>query len=491
MSKHPVWKAFLQVLHLALNVFLAASLFACSWIYLTPYFRLERRPEGDYFRNLPADTIEVLAVGSSHVQYSFNPAAFYAMTGAYAYNLGSMCQPFDATYWILKEALRTQSPSLIFVDIYTLLPQSQNCYADETYYIAGDFLSPDYRDEMLKNAAKLDEKTKLMYRFDLYMNHDLWKEMDLSDPASIRAAAAPYQGLNSTLGYLIREMNEFTYTPLAVLEPLEKVELTAEQKEQIDDIIQLGKENDIEIVFTIAPYLQNQESADTMAAVWAYLEEKDIPYIDEIAASPNHWFLNMDGDTAHNNSWGAEIVTRDYAQYALDHDLVTPSEENLEIKAVLSGLMDETAATLMRPENINIYDLLVDASLYPCITVLRFGASSVHGLGEYEGSALNALGFTKDFTSDYRTPYYAICQDGRLLYESGEPFTAEINGHTVEITADDILIDGESVSAPGEMQIVFLGDDFSWRNPLGIDYASRWFWKNGCDSWECTVQPSE
>ena len=47
------------------------------------------------------------------------------------------------------------------------------------------------------------------------------------------------------------------------------------------------------------------------------------------------------------------------------------------------------------------------------------------------------------------------------------------------------MIDDESIAEPGEMQLVFMPEDGRWFNPIGIDYASRWFWKNGCDGWQC------
>ena len=50
-------KVILNILHLLLNVVLAASLFVSCWCFLTPYFRVNRNTQGDAFRNLPADTV--------------------------------------------------------------------------------------------------------------------------------------------------------------------------------------------------------------------------------------------------------------------------------------------------------------------------------------------------------------------------------------------------------------------------------------------------
>lgn len=479
-------KVIATILHLVMNVVLAASLFVCCWSFLTPYFRIHRGTEGDSFHNLPADTVQVLAVGSSHMQYAFNPGVYYALTGAYSYVFASMCQPFDASYWIIQEAFESQSPSLIYVDIYTLLPQSSNCYADEVYYVAGDMLSEKNRDAMLRNAEKLDWKTKLMYRFDLYLNHDQWKQMDLLHPETIAKAVDPSKGFNTELGYVRQEPQQLKYTPLAIYDVDWEVELTDVQKQQIDDIISLCHSHGATVIFTCAPFLMDQASTNMKAAVWKYLDTKSIPYIDEITASPNHWFIDMNGDSAHNNSWGADIVTRDYAKYALDNGLVHASAYD----PVYDGLLYEqnryNAWSLMNERNVNVYTLMDDAKYFPCTVLLRFSGNRHHGLPSFEAQQLQAAGFSRDLNMDYRSDYYAVVHDGKLLKESDEPFAMELEGHSLSFTENAILLDGVPVNSNGEMQLVFGGEDLSWFNAIGIDYASRWFWKNGCDGWDCS-----
>ena len=181
-------KALLNTLQIILKTALAAVLFIMTWNWLTPYFRVNRNTDGDLFRNLPEDTIDVIALGSSHIQYAFNPAVFYAETGNYSYVLGSSCQPFSMSYYMLEEALKTQHPSVVVLDVFTLLPQSQVCYADGLYYKAIDMMSGDTRYEAGKYGTEsLPENLQEAYTYDLILNHDHWKDMDFSDPDSIKA----------------------------------------------------------------------------------------------------------------------------------------------------------------------------------------------------------------------------------------------------------------------------------------------------------------
>lgn len=464
------------------NLVLAACLFVLTWSGLTPYFRLERKADGDHFRNLPANTVEALAIGSSHMQYAFNPGTYYAYTGRYAYVYGSVCQPFDAGYWILKEAFAHQSPAVVYVDIYTLLPQSQNCYADEVYYVAGDLLSGRNRDAMFKEADGLNPETRWTYRFDLYMNHDYWKEMDFD---TWRETRRPFTGYDESLGYVRQEPKDFQYTPLPILEVQEKVVLTDREKEEIDRIITICKRKHAHLVFTCAPYLTDQASTDKKEAIWVYLEERGIPYLDEVKSSKDHWFLDMHGDTAHNNSWGAEIVTRDYALFAMENEYFSTHPMDPVMDRLVRGVEEANTVSLLSRNNINIYTLLEAAGHYPCRLAIRFKGNRRRGLGEYEAAALQKAGVGVDLHKEYRADYYALIQNGKAVQESDEPFSVVLKEHQYEFTKTDILIDGDSIQEPGEMQLVFMPEDGRWINPIGIDYLSRWFWKNGCDGWQC------
>ena len=66
------------ILMLVIKVALVIAIFGYSWYFLSPYFRTDRNKEGDLYRNLPTNSIDVICLGSSHMQYAFNPAGFYA-----------------------------------------------------------------------------------------------------------------------------------------------------------------------------------------------------------------------------------------------------------------------------------------------------------------------------------------------------------------------------------------------------------------------------
>ncbi len=471
-----------------LVLILAAGLI---WVFLTPYFRVDRNKDGDHMRSFPDHTIDVLALGSSHIQYAFNPGVFYAETGYYSYVFGSVCQPFSESTYLLEEVLKTQHPQTVIVDIFTLLPQSQVCYADGTYYIAMDMMSGETRYHAAEGIPDtVDEETRKGYQIDLYMNHENWKTMDLSKLDAIIKNASPDQGIAWGLGYVDQMPENPIYTPLEVHEPEKEVELSEREKYWIDRMIDLCAAQDIHLIFVKTPYQEDQTDADKMAAVWKYLDEKGADYIDFLAkAEELEWFLDMDGDTWHNNTWGAEIVTRYLADVITEGNDITEHKDDPDVDHIYEEAMQRTAEYLLTKQNINIYRLMEDGAKYPCIVLFRSKGAKKSSIGDYENEALNRLGLSHDFVKDPEADYYAAVKDGILLQDGSEPFEINIDGTVITFTEDDILFNGASTGTSGELQIMFCDDEFEWLNPIPIDYASGHFWKQGCDGWNCTVNP--
>lgn len=476
-------KTALKIFASFIKLILLISIAICLWIFITPYFRIDRNKEGDLFRNLPENCIDVIALGSSHMQYAFNPAVFYEETGYYSYVLGSSCQPLSMSTNMLQEALKTQKPTLVYVDVFTLLEQSDVCYADGMFYKAIDEMTGSNR---LEAADKAPEEVKLQYKYDLLMNHDQWKNIDLKDFKSFLDNAKQAEGYNYNLGHVPLEVLETRYVPLIAYEASEIKSLSDETKKSIDDLIDLCNKENIELIFIKTPYIIDEESTNTLNAVWNYVTSKGCKYIDFIQlADEINWYIDMDGDTWHNNSWGAEIVTKYLATYATENNLV----KNHQYNAVYQGLLEDaslyTAKALMNRQNVDIYRLLDEASKYPCITIMNYKGYHRTSLQDYESNALRNLGMTKDFKNNPNGNYYAVVQNGELVQESEEPFTINLDGLNIQIEEDKVIVGDTEYNKTGEMQIIFTGKDRSWTNDINIDYASKWFWKNGCDGFTC------
>ncbi len=481
MNKDSKLMIFLKIL---LKGVLACALFAGIWTFLTPYFRTDRNTDGDKYRNLPENTLDVLCLGSSHIQYCFSPAMFYADTGLYSYVLGSSCQPLQSSYALLDEALKTQHPQVVILDVFTALPQSEVCYADGMFYKALDMTEGSTRREAAE--AVPNEELRTVYRFDLLMNHDNWKRV--KGIGELISNAEKPEGVDLNLGYVPQEVTEPVYMPLITYGVTEQVSLSADDQVYLQKIIDRCRAEGIQLILIKSPFIIDQEDTNALAAVWETALRNSIPYRDFITeASEIGWFIGMDGDTWHNNVWGAEIITRELADQITANAWVTAHQDNTVWNGLLDGARQRITGYLMNDMNVDPYRLLDEAAKYPSIAVMVYHGRDHTTVGDGENDLLNRAGFVKDFIHDAGTDYYAVAVQGETLQAGTQPFTVTYNGMEIRLQSDGIYFDGALVSDPGEMQLVFSAIDGAWMNPVSINYATRWFWKNGCDGFDCTV----
>lgn len=99
---------------------------------------LNRRSEGCIqladFYELEDDRVDVLCIGSSHVYYGIDTCLLYDSYGIASYLLASPGQPVWISYYLLEEALKTQHPRLVVLDIGTLYRKEEDfgAYSFET-----------------------------------------------------------------------------------------------------------------------------------------------------------------------------------------------------------------------------------------------------------------------------------------------------------------------------------------------------------------------
>lgn len=77
------------------------------------------------FYSLDIDSLDVLFVGSSVSAAAVNPYQLYEEQGIHSYNLAGVAEPMNSTYFWLKEALRTQNPKVVFIEVQTAIRRNK------------------------------------------------------------------------------------------------------------------------------------------------------------------------------------------------------------------------------------------------------------------------------------------------------------------------------------------------------------------------------
>lgn len=271
----------------------------------------------DYVRNLYAqdrNTVDVLVLGDSHSYMAIYPHELWAHHGYAAYCYGGSGQAIWMTYHFLKEALKTQRPSLIILDAHDVtntVPESSDRNVVCSTY--GMKWSANKVDAILASVP-YGERAEYLQEFPAY--HDRYAELTVND-------FRPYRAKPGWKGALITSVIQPVEAPDidTVTEPvplLEKAEMYYRK------IIELARDERIPLLVTVVPYALTAEEQGKFLRAAEIAAEYDVPFLNynELYAETGLDFTADLCDSEHLNRHGAVKVTRHLGAYlAEQYDL--------------------------------------------------------------------------------------------------------------------------------------------------------------------------
>lgn len=138
------------------------------------------------------DSLDYLYLGSSYAYCDVDPTVIQAGTGLTGYVLAGPEQTLSQTYWYLKEALKTQTPSVVLLEASAL---HFDQYQDYTQVNVGYMPMGLNKLGAIFRASERSLRTGLL--FDLYFYHSRWKEVTAAD---VSRAILP-QGTDTLKGF--------------------------------------------------------------------------------------------------------------------------------------------------------------------------------------------------------------------------------------------------------------------------------------------------
>lgn len=129
------------------------------------------------------DSIEVLFIGASEMQYDISPMKLYEDTGVRSYNLATPGQPISCSYYLLREALKEHSPSLVVLEATGLFFGGVGLEDDECWrYILDNLELSSNKIEMAEAYEEAvvggDRWNALLPMIKYHMR---WSELNASD----------------------------------------------------------------------------------------------------------------------------------------------------------------------------------------------------------------------------------------------------------------------------------------------------------------------
>lgn len=429
------------------------AIFAVFFLVTQELLR-DKWTEGEYnvttkvkgFYAEPADTIDVVFVGSSQMYADMAPGVLFEQYGISSYDFCANEQPLWVSYSYIREAVRTQHPKVIVLDVFTVYGDT---YAEEgvTHINLDDLPMNANKIEAIQNSVP--KELCYSFFFPIAKYHNTW-----SDLSQAKWETAFYSQRDPNKGY-----SPFVFA--GTYEKQAKEEVKAQQEKQtipamslewLEKINALCKAEDVALVLTKTPN-GNAEREKFYNTVEALAREWELPFVNmnEI----------LDGQ-AHINVIQARKVSEYMGEYLNKH-YELPDHRGEEAyasyeKAALLFRRNEKKCEVLQAQSLRDYfQILKDENYVVLIASKNTGNNAFSG---EDCRAVNeALGLHCSLQDNSGMGYLAIVDGGRVCYESGagavtDDVTLDVDSLQINMHSDGNLTDGKS-------SIVVNGTDFS------------------------------
>ena len=264
------------------------------------------------FYDLEKNSIDVLFLGPSQSYFSVNAQKLTNEYGIPSYDFGASSQELITTYYYLQEALKTQNPKVVMVEI------CQFFYADE------EFAERPKDNRIVWNYSAMHfsfAKYRSLYeRF----HHDFWAATQFCFlPIMVYHSnwvSLPESSSNFTVnrGYLAVDTNMPLTLAYTGEDEGEEKEIPRITCQAITNIVDLCSAKGIEVIFFKSPV--STWTRNDSKTVKSYMQEQGLvylelnDYLDQIGIDPAADFYNE----WHLNVFGANKTTDFIAQYLMD-----------------------------------------------------------------------------------------------------------------------------------------------------------------------------
>lgn len=259
-----------------------AVLFVAGFLFLLITVTYIIRTNGDVkdrfvgFYAEQKNTIDMIMVGSSPVYPYYSAPGLYGEFGIASYPLSTNNQRPKAIRYLLKEAMKTQDPSLFLIELRMFTMPDEE-WEDTMVFTRGvtDNMKYSLNRVQAINALVSDKSERYTYYFDIFKYHSNWKTMVM--PGQLACwryeKAHPLKGLEIKPG--VGPAGWVDYSGIT-----EKKEPAAEQIEVLRDLLSFIGSTGKEAAFIISPYSMEEDARMQFNYLIETIEKAGYPVLD-------------------------------------------------------------------------------------------------------------------------------------------------------------------------------------------------------------------
>jgi len=294
-----------------------------TYIFRTKRFAFSVGPIYD----LPKDSIDVLLLGSSHMNTAISPLDLWHEYGITAFNAAIGDQTLPATYFELRELLKVQRPKVIVLEaFYIHKPNMMTSSGEERlHWLVDNVPASPGISEAIQTLIQKDDKTE--YYLNFYTFHNRWQELTKED-------FQPVESYN--LGADIDLYAEHTALEAPeIIRQDEIMEPPSLPQEYLHKIIALCRDENIPLVLMASPFSASADMQAQLNFVNQVADEEDIPYLNflYLLNDVNFDFTQDMAEWSHMNYFGVQKVTSYLGRYLQENYHLPDGRNSEEISA--------------------------------------------------------------------------------------------------------------------------------------------------------------
>lgn len=264
----------------------------------------------------PKNKIDVLFLGSSHVHCNVSTPILWEEHGMASYLLTGAEQPVWNSYHYLVEALKTQRPKLVVLDMFgpaRFYEDYQEKWLDQN--LDGMRISRN-KYEAVKTSTLHDRANFFLGFTKYHSRYDQLKEADFRNFIWNRSQNMRWKGYTPLITHA--GLTEPDMSHVTQVRPM-----TEKSQLYFDKIVALTKEKGIELMLLSAPYLLEEEDQKVYNYIAQQAEENGILFLN-YNTTRTYREMGMDfgedfADHAHLNEVGSSKYTEHLGRWIRDH----------------------------------------------------------------------------------------------------------------------------------------------------------------------------
>lgn len=418
------------------------------------------------FFQLEPDSIDVLFFGSSYAETSFIPQELYDTYGITSYNLGTYEQSMFMSYYLLKQALVTQHPEVVFLECRFAFPIHYESSINMSFSLARQTINclpeGEVKKEAVRDFCARDPEGSSPWSF-FWTNliyHERWSELTEVDYDQTGYTQAPLFGYAPVFDNGIESYEPFVPADSEAAEPLDPT-----MQEYMDKFIALCQEANIAVVLVSVP--SSNMSDEKNNTLQAYAQEKGVVYLNLSEASVYEQIgcsFPSEQCVDHENILGA-VRTTDYVgkwlqqEYELEprEEELYEEQEDFYQQMLRNGKLPFCAGSDWQAE----YLQLLSQGSYTVLMVVR---ENVGTLAPQTQQALSDLGIVTDFSGQYYKSWYGVWSNGEVVTENLSADSIQASGLTGDGLSQWTVV-SENRSAGTDTRIIIDGEIYNALTP--------------------------